>query len=319
LSEASDDELFAAIELVRGKSPGGDAQLRTPEYQRFLSEGYENPGELPRDGDRFFARRARLTKPLPRQIERVVLAPRLREVRALVGFTRLEAATPNLQGEYDLGVRPARVSWRTNWLPATEVHGEGVLLVLSEDAVREWESRPAVMLRAHKLQAGFDRWRVGARGTPKFPGVRFYMLHTLAHMLIQAVSLECGYAASAIRERIYCSEPNEDVPMAGILLHTGTPGSEGTLGGLVEEGRRLVDHLARAWERARLCSHDPVCGQHDPEHDQAERHLTGAACHGCLYIAESSCERFNQYLDRALVVPVMGQASELAFFGEVPT
>jgi hypothetical protein len=318
LSDATDEEIFTAIQLLKGKAATGDEQLRTPEYERFLSERDETPGELPLDGDRFFARRAKPSRPLPKQIERIVLAPRLREVRALVGFTRLEASTQNLQGEYDLGVRPARVSWRKDWLPATEVHGEGVLLVLDEDAVQEWESRAAVKLRAHKLEAGFNQWRAGSQREAEFPGVRYYLLHTLSHMLIQAVSLECGYAASAIRERIYCSSPKESVPMAGILLHTGTPGSEGTLGGLVEEGRRFVDHLARAWERARLCSHDPVCGQHDPEHDQAERHLTGAACHGCLYIAESSCERFNQYLDRALAVPVMGQDSDLAFFREVP-
>jgi hypothetical protein len=37
-----------------------------------------------------------------------------------------------------------------------------------------------------------------------------------------------------------------------------------------------------------------------------------------LYVAEPSCERFNYYLDRALVVPVMGHPAELAFFGERP-
>ena len=27
-----------------------------------------------------------------------------------------------------------------------------------------------------------------------------------------------------------------------------------------------------------------------------------SACHGCLYISETSCEQFNRYLDRSLVV-----------------
>ena len=48
------------------------------------------------------------------------------------------------------------------------------------------------------------------------------------------------------------------------------------------------------------------------------RRLEGAACHGCLYIAECSCERFNRFLDRALVVPTIGTGEDLAFFKERP-
>ena len=99
---------------------------------------------------------------------------------------------------------------------------------------------------------------------------------------------------------------------------SGTSGTEGTLGGLVEQGRRMREHLRRAWELGRLCSGDPVCAGHSPEDDPAERFLEGAACHGCLYAAECSCERFNRYLDRALVVPTIGNALELAFLSERP-
>jgi hypothetical protein len=88
---------------------------------------------------------------------------------------------------------------------------------------------------------------------------------------------------------------------------TGSPSAEGTLGGLVEEGRRLTAHLRRAFEMAELCSNDPVCAQHSPRGDLVERNLEGAACHGCLYVAESSCERFNNFLDRALVVPTLAE------------
>jgi len=86
------------------------------------------------------------------------------------------------------------------------------------------------------------------------------------------------------------------------LLHTGTSGSEGTLGGLVEVGRRIEYHLGKALEYGRLCSNDPVCAQHQPNDEQEDRLLHGAACHGCLLIAETSCERRNEMLDRALVI-----------------
>ena len=145
------------------------------------------------------------------------------------------------------------------------------------------------------------------------------MLHSLAHLLMTAISLECGYAASALKERIYCEPPGTDeAPMAAILISTGTTGSEGTLGGLVEEGRRLRHHLREAWDMGRLCSNDPVCAAHDPSSDSSDRRTEGAACHGCLYIAECSCERFNRFLDRALVIPTIGNEAELAFFKERP-
>lgn len=249
-----------------------------------------------------------------------MLAQKLREVRAQIGFTRIEPLTADLQGEYDLGVQPASLGLTTSWLPATEIRGEGLFIQLDEKAVRAWEQLPVVQRREQALRDGFAAWVLRFENPdhrPQFPGIRFYLLHSLSHLLITAISLECGYAASAIRERIYCA-PHDDsrTAMAAILLSTGTPGTEGTLGGLVEQGRQLRTHLREAFDRGVLCSNDPVCAAHSPEDDKAERYLEGAACHGCLFIAECSCERSNQYLDRALVVPTLGvdDAEDVAFF-----
>jgi hypothetical protein len=248
-----------------------------------------------------------------------VLAPKLREVRVQIGFTRLEPVSADLEGEFDLGVQSARLGLATDWLPATEIQGEGVFIQLDEAAVREWESRRAVLARADALRAGHRAAADRNPGLGKFLGSRFYMLHSLSHLLITAISLECGYSASAIRERIYCNPSRTDAtPMAAILLSTGTSGSDGTLGGLVEQGRHVLEHLRRAFDMGRLCSNDPICACHSPEDDPAERHLEGAACHGCLFVSEPSCERYNRFLDRALVVPCLGQEPELAFFGERP-
>ena len=78
--------------------------------------------------------------------------------------------------------------------------------------------------------------------------------------------------------------------------------------GLVHVGRRIEEHLRNAIELGRLCSNDPVCAQHSAKHALEEQYLLGAACHGCLLIAETSCERFNQYLDRSLVVATVGNS-----------
>jgi hypothetical protein len=270
----------------------------------------------------FFIRRLP-TRPrdLPVGVERIVLAHRLREVRVQVGFTRIEPITSNLQGEHDLGVSTAALSLTKNWLPATEVHGEGIFLQLNKKAVEDWEDLDAVRKRDDELFDGFKTWaaRYDEPVRPRYPGIRYYLLHSLSHLLITAISLECGYAASAIRERIYCAPKGDPlVPMAAILLSTGSPGTEGTLGGLVEQGRYIRAHLRHAWDLGVLCSNDPVCARHSPDRDASERHLHGAACHGCLFIAESSCERFNSYLDRALVLPTLGADPSLAFFSDRP-
>ena len=128
-----------------------------------------------------------------------------------------------------------------------------------------------------------------------------------------ALSLECGYSAASIRERIYALPGRY-----GVLLYTSSPDSEGTLGGLVETGRNLGRYLKAALRLGALCSNDPVCAGHTPAHSGDDRSVHGAACHGCLLIAESSCERRNELLDRALVVPTLGSPRALAFFADVP-
>ena len=124
------------------------------------------------------------------------------------------------------------------------------------------------------------------------------MLHSFSHSLITAVSLECGYPASSIRERIYAL-PNVGY---GVLLYTGSSDAEGTLGGLIEVGCRIHEHVRSALDLGELCSNDPVCAQHQPDNAHEHRFLHGASCHGCLLIAETSCEQHNDFLDRALVV-----------------
>ena len=119
--------------------------------------------------------------------------------------------------------------------------------------------------------------------------------------MIQSMAMRCGYPASSIRERVYVEAGHY-----GILLYTGTPDAEGTLGGLVQQARHVEDHLDHALEMGLLCANDPICAQHSASQSLEERWLHGAACHGCTLIAETSCEMRNDYLDRALVVPILG-------------
>ena len=87
------------------------------------------------------------------------------------------------------------------------------------------------------LQQATRNWRArrGLDPNEGVPTARFVLLHTVSHLLMRQVALECGYSAASIRERLYCRQAGdtEGPPMAGILLYTAAPDSEGTLGGLV--------------------------------------------------------------------------------------
>ena len=320
LKDFADDAILRAIaDKLAGREDRPDLP-RTAELKQFVAQPVEQAGETPKGDDPFFARRILPHGGLPPGIARVVLAHRLREVRVQTGFTRFYASTPDLQGVHP-DAKAAPLASRVTWLPGVEVRGEGILVQLDEDAVRGWEDRPEVQARVDVLAAAHGTWEAASkalgRTAPPFYGGRFYLLHSLAHLLIQAVSLECGYSASAIRERIYCAPRTDPTPMAAILLSTGTTGTEGTLGGLLDQGRVLGRHLRRAFDLGVLCSNDPVCAAHAPDTDPTERWLEGAACHGCLFIAEPSCEQFNKFLDRALVFPTLGHPGA-AFFLERP-
>ena len=242
-------------------------------------------------------------------VEAVVQLHRLREVMALAGFTRFEAVTPDIHGEYETDVERAAIALEPSWFPAVENRGEGLFLRLRNDAVDAWLARPAVRDRLDGLARGHRQWAEKRKAARPFPGGPYVLLHTLSHLLIQSLSMQCGYPASSLRERIYAEEDRY-----GLLIYTGSPDAEGTLGGLVQQARRLDEHLTRALEGGGLCSNDPTCAEHAPGDSMSDRFLHGAACHGCALVAETSCEMRNDHLDRALVVPVLGMP-DAAFFG----
>ena len=138
----------------------------------------------------------------------------------------------------------------------------GSTLAFRKKELETWFKRPEVQKRGKQLLAGFECWKTELQGTHReFPGLPYLMLHSFSHLLVTAVSLECGYPASSIRERIYALS---NVGY-GVLLYTGSSDAEGTLGGLIEVGRRIHEHVRSALELGELCSNDPVCAQHQPE------------------------------------------------------
>jgi hypothetical protein len=308
LEGLNDEEVFEEIERRRGGGfqLGEEKSVKQAELETLITSREEIGADKP-DGS-FYARALAEARwknpkvwPWMNVIERVVLVHRLREVIAQVAFTRFESSSPDVEGELEIGVVQAPLAREITWLPAVENRGEGVFLQVRSDVMDRWIARDAVHKRGRQLRAGFECWKADLKlSRRQFPGLPYYVLHSLSHLLISAVSLECGYPASSIRERIYAGGAGY-----GILLYTGSPDSEGTMGGLVEAGRRIAHHMKAAIDLARLCSSDPVCAQHIPDNTHETRFLHGAACHGCLLIPETCCEQHNDFLDRALVVPTV--------------
>jgi len=303
LGDFKDEEVFKEIQTRRSLSALGPPKpVKQAEIETLFAAKEEIGRDKP-DGD-YYARALPSSvwnKAWMAPVERVVLVHRLREVVAQSGFTRFEALTTDVNGELQIGVTRAALARETQWLPAIENRGEGIFIGFRKAAIETWWAKDEVRKRGERLNAGFEAWRHEHQGTKRqFTGLPYIMLHSLSHLLITAISLECGYPASAIRERVYAGSSGY-----GILLYTGTSDAEGTLGGLVEIGRQIHTHFKNALEIGRLCSNDPVCAQHDPENKHEARFLQGAACHGCLLIAETSCEQHNDFLDRALVISTL--------------
>ncbi|MBL8217534.1 MAG: DUF1998 domain-containing protein [Bryobacterales bacterium] len=311
LEGISDEEVWAEVEGRRSGTDTASKSVKAAELETLLA-AKELLGEDRPEG-RFAARlwpRTEWAQPWMEGIERVVLVERLREVVALVGFTRFESAAPDIEGELDMGVRRAELSRDCDWVPAIENKGEGIFLQFRTSEIQKWMLRPAVVARRAALEGGFVKWKEEHPGMDrKFPKADYLMLHSFSHLLVTALALECGYPATSIRERVYAI----DGVGYGVLLYTASSDAEGTLGGLVQAGRRIALLVRSALEAGTLCSNDPVCAQHAPTSEHERRYLHGAACHGCVLIAETSCEQQNDFLDRALVVRTV-DTPDAAFF-----
>jgi hypothetical protein len=145
---------------------------------------------------------------------------------------------------------------------------------------------------------------------PRMITARYMLCHTLAHTLMRQLTLECGYSSASLQERIYAG--GGDDPMAGVLIYTATTDSDGTLGGLQRQGKaeRIPGILTRALFAIEWCSSDPLCIS---DMMGAQTTFSHSACHACVLAPETSCEAFNSYLDRGLLVGVP-DSPETGFF-----
>ena len=248
--------------------------------------------------------------------DQVMLVTRVREVVALLGFSRLAPIVAASEPNEEVAWMAPLWKNRGDWLPATEVRGEGVFLRLNEARLNAWENQPDVRARAAHTDAAWSKRCESFKiEKPYAVSARLMLIHTLAHALIRTWALDCGYAASSLRERLYVAAQDEDKPMSGFLIYTASSDSAGSLGGLTLMGGagRLQESLEVAINDASWCSSDPLCLEAEAGGTDG---LNGAACHACVLLPESSCERHNMMLDRAFLVGTIDNPT-LGFFADL--
>lgn len=246
-------------------------------------------------------------------ISSISLIHKIREVQALTGFSRLKPVEFT-GAEEDEQTAVSVKQKETDWYPAYEVRGEGIFIEFDDAAIKAWVNRNiSIQHRADTLNENYRKSFIGASRPRRITG-KFLLLHTISHLLIKQLSFECGYSIASLKERIYCSEESEGIRMAGILIYTASGDSEGTLGGLVRQGRAdtFPGIFKKAIESAMSCSNDPVCSL---SMGQGRDSLNLSACYSCCLIPETSCEEFNVFLDRGTVVGTC-EDRKLGFFYE---
>ena len=234
--------------------------------------------------------------------EQIKIVGRLREVQVLQGFKRISQ-------EEGLMAPISRKS--LDWLPANELFGEGIFIKFNEEKIKEWEkansSRYETLVK--RAQNSFF-----VKDKISNESLRYILLHTVAHLFIRELTMQCGYTAASIKEKIY-SAIDGDKPMCGILVYTASADSDGSLGGLARQGvtDRIRETMFSMLENASWCSNDPICID---SKSQGVAALNYAACHACSLLPETSCECGNMLLDRGALIGTSDN-QKLGFFSEL--
>lgn len=302
----SAEELFQEAKKKKEKQDSNDIkswqEILEGEYNAFLRGTTDEEGE-------FKTKKVNIPEFWNDFIGEVTLGMRLREVLALRGFKRIN---PDYDVDEKFSFNKLGKKF-TNWLPAIELKGEGIFIKLNQEKVKEWESRPEVLKHYSKiLTTNNGNIKTNSRVSP-----RYILLHSFAHLFIRELVLQCGYSSAAIKERIYSTffDEEEKLDMSGVLVYTASNDSEGSLGGIVGEGKkeRLAQNLSQLMEKASWCSADPLCIQ---SAGQGLNALNLGACHSCTLLPETSCEARNCFLDRGAIVGTIDNPS-IGFFSEL--
>src|SRR5262249_36901875 len=157
----TDAEVWAAVEKKRQGEEQTDTEpsdLKSPEWAVFSDPASAQEGTF------FKLRAVEPPDESAKYFEKVVLLEKLREVRALIGFTRIESPR-DFDTPFDVPperrMRLSRLD--PTWIPASETRGEGIFFHFSEKAIQKWVAKTK-KYDAEFLE-GHNRWRA-SKGLP---------------------------------------------------------------------------------------------------------------------------------------------------------
>lgn len=288
-----------------------EATLRLDEYAAFCDEDRNE------EHDFFRTKSSHVPEELQDYIETIKIVNRLREVKVLKGFRRIDPIHESDEkiriekGIFDRDYTPISKQ-DYSWLPAIQMFGEGIFIQFKESAISKWEEEHGNRYKVIAMR-NQNSWIGNNMFDEKHP--RYVLLHTISHLLIRQFTSQCGYESASLREKIYSTFCETDEKMCGILIYTSATDSDGSLGGLAREGegQRLANTIYSMLENATWCSNDPICID---TKGQGFKSLNFAACHACGLLPETSCESANCLLDRAAIVGTP-ENREIGFFSNL--
>ncbi len=197
---------------------------------------------------------------------------------------------------------------KTRWFIGNQPRGEG-LFIQTCDTNSEKHHDPLdgkITPEIDSWKKLFDKYSENEKEERRRTNPRFVWWHSLSHKIINRLAIDSGFSASSMGERVYCRWNNsKNIFESGILLYTAQTGGDGTLGGLTSLARQFENILKNISDEIKSCSNDPICY----ERKHTKRRANGAACHACMLISETSCELYNKFLDRRLVMEIMKHGS----------
>jgi hypothetical protein len=310
--EVDPDALYKAITAIHDNTQLYKEVTEDISEEEFRIAEYnilnKSSGSDEKDFHSIFYDITRFDSKIAKYFSSISLVPKLKETRALVGFSRL---VPDDLQSISKKKRELRIG-NENWLPAIQVFGEGIFINFNETFLENWCMLQGVQDRINKLNISYNKMR-NTSGISL--NTKFVLIHTFAHLLINQLSFNCGYGSSSIRERIYCGKTDDSHNMHGVLLYTASGDSEGSMGGLVRQGKPDVIEptIIMAIENAFWCSSDPVCIQSS---GQGPDNCNLAACHNCALLPETCCENGNRLLDRGLLIGTIDER-KMGYFSDL--
>lgn len=247
--------------------------------------------------------------------EKIIKIKRLKLTSVQTGYTRLSPMDRDIFSNgkdkfirFDNKNIPLKAKFtvakpnETDYLMGVENFGEGIFIKWEDKRIKTFiEDLLKIEKSEKEINSLFQRILLNEMiNKEKFTNTthlaKTLLIHSFSHLIIKELEFLCGYPSSSVAERIYCDFDT----MNGLLIYT-IAGSEGSFGGLIKQADsdNFTKILTSALFRAKDCSSDPICYESD---GQGVGGLNYAACFSCLLISETSCEEFNSFLDRKILI-----------------